>query len=294
MSYTASLQFKKSSRLPVILQDEVAECGHACVAMISNFWGHELDLRAIRRISRPSQRGVTLLTLKEMFENLGFITRPLRVSLEELRQIKTPAIIHWNMNHFVVLKKVSRHSITIHDPAIGLKHCSMDEVFKSFTGIVLEVEKTDHFQKIRDCAKLSLYDLVQNVSGINKSMILLILLSFSIEILHLLNPLFIQYVTDDVIGSSEIDNLYIIASAFIILILIQIFTEYIRGHLIIYLTNNLTEKFSANVVNHLLKLPLDFLKKGIKAIFSQNFILLIKFKRKSVQTSLMQYSMGLC
>ncbi|ASQ44612.1 peptidase domain-containing ABC transporter [Legionella clemsonensis] len=280
MSYAATLQFKKGSQLPVILQDEVAECGHACVAMISNFWGHELDLRAVRRISRPSQRGVTLLTLKEMFENLGFMTRPLRVSLEELHQVKTPAVIHWNMNHFVVLKKVNKHSIIIHDPAIGLKHCSMEEAGKAFTGIVLEVEKSDNFQKIRDRSKLSLYDLVQNVYGINQSLLLLILLSLSIEVLHLLNPLFIQYVTDDVIGSSDINNLYIIASAFILLILIQVFTEYIRGHLIIYLTNNLTEKFSANVVNHILKLPLDFFEKRHKGDIQSKFHSIDQIQRK--------------
>ncbi|STX48999.1 ABC transporter [Legionella hackeliae] len=174
MSYAAVLQFKKSSKLPIILQDEVAECGHACVAMISNFWGHELDLPALRRISQSSQRGVTLLTVKEMFESLGFTTRALRVSLEELQQVKTPAVIHWNMNHFVVLKKVNRNSVIIHDPAIGLKQCRMEEVSKAFTGIVLEIEKSDNFQKIRDYTKLSLYDLVKSAHGINQSIVLLV------------------------------------------------------------------------------------------------------------------------
>ncbi|WED42957.1 peptidase domain-containing ABC transporter [Legionella cardiaca] len=280
MSHKASLQFKKSTKLPIILQDEMGECGHACVAMISNFWGHQLDLRAIRQISKPSQRGTTLLTLKEILENLGFTTRAIRSSLEELSQVKTPAIIHWNMNHFVVLKKVGRNSITIHDPAVGLKHCKIEEVSKSFTGIVLEVERNADFTKIKDQHKLSLYDLVKAVQGINKSIVLLMLLSFCIEMFNLLNPLFMQYVTDDVIGSSDMNNLYIMAAAFIILITFQVFIEYIRSNFIIYLTNTMTEKFSANVVEHLLRLPLDFFEKRHKGDIQSKFHSIDQIQKK--------------
>ncbi|STX48998.1 ABC transporter [Legionella hackeliae] len=106
------------------------------------------------------------------------------------------------------------------------------------------------------------------------------MLSFAIEVFNLLNPLFIQYVTDDVIGSSDMNNLYVIASAFIILTCIQVFTEYIRGHLIIYLTNNLTEKFSANVVNHILKLPLDFFEKRHKGDIQSKFHSIDQIQKK--------------
>ncbi|SNV50661.1 ABC transporter [Legionella lansingensis] len=265
MSYgDAVLQFKRGPRLPMILQDEIAECGHACIAMISNFWGHDLDLHVLRRLHKPSQHGVSLLVLKDLLEELGFTTRALRVSLSELGQVKTPAIIHWNMNHFVVLKQVKRDAIVIHDPAIGVRQCGMDEVSKLFTGIVLEVEKSDHFKKIKEKNRLSLYDLVKTVHGINKYLVLLVLLSLSIEILSLLNPLFIQYVTDDVVSSSNVSNLYAVAFAFVILIIIQVFTGYIRGNMVIYLTNHLTDQFSANVVKHLLMLPLDFFEKRHK------------------------------
>ena len=168
------------------------------------------------------------------------------------------------MNHFVVLKKVRRKSITIHDPALGIRQCSIEEVSNSFTGIALEIAKANDFQTIKNKSKLSLYDLVKTVKGINNYILFLILISLAIEFFSLLNPLFIQYVTDSVIISSNINNLYVIALAFSLLIFIQIFTEYIRGRMVIYLTANLTENLSANLVKHLLKLPLDFFEKRHK------------------------------
>ena len=264
-------QFKSAAKLPLILQDEITECGHACIVMISNFWGHDLDLPAVRRISKPSQQGVSLLTLKNLCENLGFTTRALSVPLDEIKKIKTPAILHWDMNHFVVLKQVNKKSVIIHDPALGIRRCSSEEFSKSFTGIVLEIQKSDDFKKISEKSKLTLLDLLKTAKGINAYIGLLILLSLTIEILNLLNPLFMQYVTDDVIRSSNMSNLYSIAAVFILLILIQVFTEYIRGNMVIYLTNNLNEQFSSNVVKHLLRLPLEFFEKRHKGDIQSKF-----------------------
>lgn len=263
--------FHPSPKLPMILQDERAECGHACVAMISNYWGHHLDLYSLRSIRNTSSKGVTLLDINQLFEQLGFATRPLQVPIESLHLIKCPAILHWNMNHFVVLKRVKKNKIVIHDPAFGVRHCSVDELSQAFTGIVLEVEKSSNFQAIRSHSKLTLYHLFKTIQGCNRFLILIILLSLSIEVLSLLNPLFMQYVTDDVIGFSEQSNLYVIAVGFLLLVLIQVGTEYMRGTMVIYFTNNLTEQFSSNVVKHLLKLPLAFFEKRHKGDLQSKF-----------------------
>lgn len=276
----AKLLFKKQRKLPIILQDELAECGHACIAMISNFLGHNLDLYALRKINSPSIRGINLLEIKNLFEYLGFRSRALKVPLNELKFVKCPAILHWNMNHFVVLKKVNKNFIIIHDPATGMRKCSMNEVSESFTGIALEVEKSSDFKKINYKNNLNLYDLVKTIKGLNKFILLLVLLSLSIEILSLLNPLFLQYVTDNVLGASDKNNLYAIASGFIVLLFIQIFTQYIRGGMVIYLTNSLTEQFASNVVRHLLKLPLDYFEKRYKGDLQSKFMSVSHIQKK--------------
>ena len=270
-SEKTNLLFKRKPKLPMILQSEIAECGHACIAMICNYWGHDIDLYGIRKISKPSNKGVTLLDITNILEKFGFKTRALKVPLEEIQLIKCPAIIHWNMNHFVVLKEVKKNIIVINDPGSSVRHCTLEEFSKLFTGIVLEVEKTSDFSAISEKRKISLSDLVKSVSGINGFLIWLLSLSLVIELMGLLNPLFIQYVTDDVLVFSDINNLYVIASAFLILLFFQVFTEYIRGNMVIYLTNNLTEQFSSNVVKHILKLPLHFFETRYKGDIQSRF-----------------------
>lgn len=271
MTGQSVLSFRRSTKLPLILQDERAECGHACVAMISNFWGHRIDLHYLRRKRETSNRGTTLLDMIKLCEELGLVTRPLRVPLEELHLIQCPAILHWDMNHFVVLKQIKNKQAIIHDPAKGVRSCSLEEISQSFTGVVLEVAKADDFKEIRTTHKLTLVAIVKTIKGVNKYITLLLLISLSIEILSLLNPLFMQYITDNVIGYSEKSNLYVIAGGFLLLTIIHALADYIRGNMVIYFTNHLTEQFSSNVVRHLLKLPLSFFEKRHKGDLQSKF-----------------------
>src|SRR5690606_7168454 len=135
-------------------------------------------------------------------------TRVLRVDIEDLDKIRTPAILHWDMNHFVVLKELKYGKVVIHDPAIGVKKCSIKEFYDSFTGIVLVIDKAGDFKEIQAKNKLTLFDLIKDISGFKQSALLLFGLSIVIELFGLLNPLFIQYVTDNAINLGDLNNLY--------------------------------------------------------------------------------------
>lgn len=248
--------------------------------MISNFWGHRLDLHTIRSLHKPSTRGVTLRDINQIFEGLGFKTRALRVPLNELHRIKGPAVLHWNMNHVVVLKRVKKKGILIHDPAFGARLCGHEELSKSFTGVVLEVEKSQNFDQLTTQTKLSLYDLMKTTIGIKSLLGLLLVLSLSIELLGLLNPLFMQYVTDHVIGASDATNLYTFAAGFTIVLLAHAFTECIRAHLVLYITTHLTEAFSSNVMKHLLALPLTFFEARHKGDIQSKFQAIDQIQKK--------------
>lgn len=271
MNVGVDLCFKRTRQLPMIFQNERTECGHACLAMIGNYWGHQLDIFAMRALGNTSSRGITLLDLNQLADSLGFVTRPLQVPMEEMSLIKCPAILHWNMNHFVVLKRVKKNHVIIHDPALGIRQYNFDEVSQSFTGVVLELEKSNDFKVIRENKKLTLMELVKTIQGVNTFLVMLMLISFAIEMLTLINPLFMQYVTDDVIGLSESRNLWVLATGFLFLILTQVIAEYARGNMLIYFTNHLTEQFSSNVVKHILKLPLDFFEKRHKGDLQSKF-----------------------
>src|SRR4030095_15787144 len=106
------LSFSGRGHLPVIRQTEAAECGLACLAMVAAYHGHRIDLNTLRRRYPVSLNGVTLRALIQVANQLDLASRPLRFEIEHLQQLRLPAILHWDMNHFVVLKSVTRKAIT--------------------------------------------------------------------------------------------------------------------------------------------------------------------------------------
>src|SRR3569833_1653562 len=102
------LTFVTRGHLPVIQLAEAAECGLACLAMVASYFGFCVDLNTLRRRYPASLNGVTLRALIQVASHLHLLGRPLRFELAHLRQLKLPAILHWDLSHFVVLKSVTR------------------------------------------------------------------------------------------------------------------------------------------------------------------------------------------
>ena len=77
--------------LPVLLQTETAECGLACLAMVSSYWGRRIDLSGMRRRFSVSLKGANLRSLIAMGQALGLRGRPLKLGLEHLKTFPCPA-----------------------------------------------------------------------------------------------------------------------------------------------------------------------------------------------------------
>ncbi|MDH5617400.1 MAG: cysteine peptidase family C39 domain-containing protein, partial [Gammaproteobacteria bacterium] len=147
-------------RLPVIRQSTIAECGLACMAMIVAYFGRSDDLVSLRRRFGMSLSGASLASLARIGEALYLSPRAVRCRLSELRRLTTPCILHWEFDHFVVLKKVTRQQVLIHDPASGARRVSLAEADGKFTGVALEFLPTRRFERSKASKKLRLGDLV--------------------------------------------------------------------------------------------------------------------------------------
>src|SRR5258707_15053780 len=121
-------------RVPVILQSEAPECGIACLAMVASFHGHRTDLSAMRVRLSPSLKGITLKHIAQIAETMGMTARGVQVPLESIGKLRLPAVLHWDMNHFVVLTNVSGGKITVHDASRGKRVLTVDDVSPHFTG----------------------------------------------------------------------------------------------------------------------------------------------------------------
>lgn len=102
-------------RLPLVLQSEVAECGLACLAMIATYHGFRTDLATLRGRFSVSLKGATFQTLIGYADRIKLSARPLALELDELPDLKTPCILHWGLNHFVVLQRADAKEVVIHD-----------------------------------------------------------------------------------------------------------------------------------------------------------------------------------
>lgn len=252
------LRFVTGRRLPVIQQTEAAECGLVCLAMIAGYHGYDTDLVALRRRFSISNHGTNLKTLMDMAGRLNLAGRALRLESVHLGELQLPCVLHWDMNHFVVLKSVQRTKVIIHDPAMGERVLTREEFDRHFTGVALELMPTDGFQAGEECQRLKLRHFWSRITGLKRSMVQVLLLSLLLQTFAVVMPVYMQTVVDDVILRGDENLLLVLAIGFGLLVLIQIGTSALRQWVILHISSLLNMQMAANLFRHLIRLPMSY------------------------------------
>lgn len=260
-SYRTALQFGWRRKLSMVLQTEAAECGLACLAMVASFHGHDVDLASLRRRFSSSLKGTSLARLMAMAAQIGFASRPLKLDLHELRQLQCPCVLHWDMDHFVLLQRATANGIVIHDPARGIRTLRLDEVSRHFTGIALELAPVADFQPLKERQHVSLRGLTGPFSGILPALVQILSLALVLEVLTLVTPFFLQWVLDQVLVSADRDLLSLLACGFLGVTIFQAAVTAARSWAVTWLSATVAVQWSSNLFGHLLKLPLDWFEK---------------------------------
>lgn len=261
MSFLGDLSFGFGPKLPLVLQTEATECGLACLAMVTGFHRHHTDLGTLRRTFQISLKGATLAILIQIAGRLNMGCRALKLELEHLDQLKLPCILHWDFNHFVVLKEVGTTSVTIYDPAFGRRRLSWAEVSTSFTGVALELWPNDAFKVAAPTPSIKLRSLMGRVTGLYHSFGQIMLLAVALEVFALVSPFYLQWVIDNVIVSADHDLLTTLALGFAALMLMQQAVAAVRSWVILYMGTTLNLQWTANAFTHLIRLPVQYFEK---------------------------------
>lgn len=261
MAWLESLSLGLRRRLPVTLQTEAAECGLACLAMVLGYHGVITDLATLRARHAISLKGMTLTTLAKMAgdEKLGF--RAVRLELPDLAQLRLPAILHWDLNHFVVLKSVSPDAVVVHDPNMGERRYSLAEVSKHFTGVALELWPDPGFAPREEKTAIALTQLIGQVSGFWPLLAQVLTLSLVLQLFVLLGPQLMQVIVDNVVVSRDVNLLTTLAIGFGLLLVMQQGVGIVRSWLLLTISTSVRVQWKANVFSHLLRLPLDYFNK---------------------------------
>src|SRR5215472_11643271 len=255
------MMFTWTQRLPMIYQTEAAECGLASLAMIAGYHGAQVDLPALRQRFSLSLRGATLGHIIRFAAALDLTGRPLRVELEDLCYLQTPCILHWKMDHFVVLNKVTRKYIFLHDPAMGPRRVSHAEANRDFTGVALELTPTPSFVPRDERQPLRLRDLIGRIVGLKRALGQIFVLAAALELFSIISPLFLQLTVDKVVAASDRDLLLTLGIGFMLLIGLQSFLSVLRSWTTLYFGTPLKLQWYANLFSHLVRLPVSFFEK---------------------------------
>jgi ATP-binding cassette subfamily B protein RaxB len=226
--------------------------------MVARHFGHDTDLNALRQRFSQSFTGMTLRHVMDVASQLGLSARALRAEITSLHLIQLPAILHWDLRHFVVLKSVNRRGALVYDPAIGARSLSWDELSDHFTGVVLELSPSANFEHISDRTPVRLHSLWSKSHGLVYAGIQILLLSVALQITALATPFFLQLAVDDGIDSSDSSFLRVLAFGFGFLIVIQAGLDALRTWCISVFGNVLTFQMVGNLVHHLLRVRPDF------------------------------------
>jgi ATP-binding cassette subfamily B protein RaxB len=198
--------------------------------------------------------------MTEMADQLGLHSRAVRIELDELNGVLVPCILHWGLDHFVVLKEVlpKNRGIVVHDPARGVRTVSWTETSRQFTGVVLELEKMASFAPKELVQRPRLRDLFGELDGVIRASAQILILAIVLEFFIVIGPFYMQLVIDQVLPSADHGLLVTLAVGFLLLLVFQTFIGVFRSWMVLYLTTNLKIQWSSNVLSHLFRLPLAF------------------------------------
>ena len=242
---------------PYIKQHDETDCGAACLGMICQYYGQSIGLNRLRDMANVSREGTSLSALAEAAENLGFLTRGVRIGYSEIGERDLPLIAHWEGYHFVVLYRISSKYAWIADPALGRRKISRKEFEDKWSKLALILEYTDKVSNYRGrkSSFRRFFPLARPYLGILTE---IMIASLVLNLFGLASPLFTQMILDQVLVHQDTGLLNLLLMGMIIIALFRIATSSLRNYLIGYVGARISISMLSHIYHHLLRLPLRF------------------------------------
>ena len=245
-----------------VRQTEVAECGLACLAMVASFHGLDIDLNTLRRRHTPSLRGASLKSLIAVADQLGLAARPVKLPLDALADLHLPAILHWDMNHYVVLERIERGRALILDPAAGAaRRLPLPEVSRHFTGVALELRPAAGFEPANQRQRLHLRQLWGRMRGWKRAAAQTLALTIVLQAFTLASPYYMQLALDSVVPALDGSLLAVLALGFGLFTLFNAGASLLRGFVLLSVGTNMGYALATNLARRLFRLPVEWFER---------------------------------
>lgn len=255
-------------------QPDAMDCGPTCLRMIARYYGKFYNIQTLRERSFITREGVSLLGTSRAAESIGFRTMGVKISFEQLAtEAPLPAIVHWNQNHFVVVYKISgkkgNETIHVSDPGGGLVEFTREEFIRCWAstveenekrGVALLLETTPDFYATTDEKpnKKSFRFLFSYLRPYRKMIVQLLLGLILGSLLQLVFPFLTQSIVDKGIGNRNIDFIYLVLIAQLVLTLSRVSVEFIRGWILLHLGTRINISLISDFLSKLMRLPMVY------------------------------------
>lgn len=253
--------FLLRKKTPLILQSESSECGLACLAMISGYFGKNIDITSARKIHTTTNNGMTLQEIITAFEKINMTARAARIEIDELKSLRHPTILHWKLDHFIVLVKITSQKAIIHDPSVGRRIISVHELSDKFTGFIIETWPEQNFSKEPLTQNITIFYLFNSVNGLLSTFLSILFLSILIEILSVSVPIATQFTIDILLSSSDYDGVLLVGTILIFALITKSMFSILRAWILLNMRHSLSIKWSEGFFSRLIKLTLPFFEK---------------------------------
>ncbi|MDQ1858757.1 MULTISPECIES: peptidase domain-containing ABC transporter [unclassified Chryseobacterium] len=260
-------------KFPFYKQPDTKDCGPTCLRIVSKYYGKSISLQQIRNLSETTREGSSLLGLSDAAENLGFRSMGVQIDFNTLKEeVPFPCVAHWNKNHFVVVYKIDKNNkVYISDPSYGLITYTKEEFIKSWIGenanenteegIVLILETTPAFFQTEFDAEESKASFTFLSKYLLKYKTLVIQLAIGLlggSLLSLIFPFLTQSIVDVGIQNQDINFIYVVLLAQIMLFLGRMGIETIRSWILLHLSARINISIISDFFIKLMKLPISF------------------------------------
>jgi HlyB family type I secretion system ABC transporter len=185
-------------RVPLVLQIDETDCGAASLAMVCRYYGRAVSLARIRQLVQTGLDGASLRGLCHAATELGLAARAVKSSARHLAQMPTPAIVHWDGNHWLVLVEVGVAHVRVADPAYGRRRLTVDEFREKWTGYAALFDYTEAFATAQ-VAKPTIAWLWAFVRPYTGVLVRAAGLAVVVSALQLVLPIFTQVIVDRVV-----------------------------------------------------------------------------------------------
>lgn len=258
------------NRFPFYHQPDTKDCGPTCLKIIAKFYGKTISIQKLRNLSETQRAGSNLLYLSQAAEAIGFRSIGVKITFSDIINAPLPCILHWNKKHYVVLYKIKKNSFYISDPAHGLIKYTKEEFLKYWIGanatesteegIALLLEPTPKFyeNEFEEKKKLSLSFLSKYLFKYKKFIWQLVFGLIAGSILQLIFPFLTQSIVDVGIRNQDLNFVYLILIAQLLLFLGKTSVEVIRSWILLHLSTRINISLVSDFFIKLMKLPIAF------------------------------------